>query len=165
MKIYNVNSFSPLQYGINKILFPFISFGLIVLLVIACSKTGEMKSIIGKPNTLAIFKAQEGFYWVVPGIGIEEIDNDKVRLKEDILVTYGKGEGKIDQIVKTLVELRQTQGGGYQATSSTVTETSGKDTIVTKLYDCFTGITTKKVDLTVVEVIEIKTGEYRRSDK
>lgn len=165
MNGYHAKSNSPFQIRIHRILFLFFLFSGIFLLVIACSKTGEMKSIAGKPNTLAIFKEQEGFYWVVPGIGIEKIENDHVWLKEDVLVTYGKGEGNIEQIVRTLVEHRQTQGGGYQATGSTITETSGKDTIVTKLYDCFTGITTKKLDLTVVEVIEIKTGEYRRSDK
>ena len=134
-----------------------IKFFATVLLIacIACSKTSEIKSIVGVENSVTVIKEKEGFYWAIPGKGIEKVDGDQIYINEDVIVSYGKGEGNIKRISETLRNNRQTQQGEYQATGSTITETINGKEVVTKLYECFTGRTSKPIVLTVVETVDV----------
>jgi hypothetical protein len=125
------------------------------LISFSCSKTSEIDPIIGADNTVTVIKEEKGFYWAIPGAGIEKVKGDKIFIKKDVIVSYGKGEGNIERISETLRNNRLTQRGTFQATSSTITETKDGKELITKLYDCFTGKTTEPITLTIVEIIEV----------
>lgn len=126
-----------------------------VLTSFSCSKTSEIDPIIGVENTVTVIKEEKGFYWAIPGSGIEKLEGDKIFIKKDAIVSYGKGEGNIEQISQTLRNFLHTQSGEFQATSSTITETKDGKEVITRLYDCFTGITTEPLTLTIVEIIDV----------
>ncbi len=144
------------QIRVNRKLLWLLLLIPLVSLIYSCNKTSEIEPIVGVEGTVTVFKDSENFYWAVPGNGIEKVDGDKIYIKANVIFSHGKGEGNLEQIAQTLKNNRHTQRGSFQATSSTITETDkdGKE-IITKLYDCFTGITTKPIELTVIEVVEV----------
>jgi hypothetical protein len=121
----------------------------------SCSKSSEIDPIIGVDNTVTVIKEEKGFYWAIPGAGIDRVEGDKIIIKKDVIVSYGKGEGNIKRISETLRNNRNTQRGSFQATGSAITETINGKEVVTKLYDCFTGKTTEPITLTITDVIDV----------
>lgn len=144
------------QIKVNRKLLRLFLLIPLVCLIYSCSKTSDIEPIVGVEGTVTVIKDSENFYWAIPGNGIEKVDGDKIYIKADVIFSHGKGEGNVEKIAQTLKNNRYTQRGSFQATSSTITETDkdGKE-IITKLYDCFTGITTKPIVLTITEVVEV----------
>lgn len=163
-KYNNLEDLKTLTNNLKKWLMFLIFITAVTILLNSCSKYGEIEGIIDKPNTIAIIKITDGHYWIIPGKGIEKIDGDTLFVKGDVLVTYGKGEGNTDKIVESLVNSRETQSGSYQATESTITEHINGKQVITKLTDCFTGVTTNDIKLEIKEVVGVKTGKYRRTE-
>lgn len=134
---------------------------LLIFFLWGCNQQPKLKTIIGKPDYLAIIKEKNGTYWVIPGEGITKYKDNQITFKKNILISVGNGEGDITEIVNMLVDNRETQRGSYQARETSSTKTINGKQITTKITDCSTGMSSKNFTLEIEKVIMIKKGKFK----
>jgi len=127
------------------------SFRLVLLLAlgfIACSPNleSDLRKASADPNAVMIVKDRGGEYVAFSAGRIAKIEGNKVTLKAGTLVTKGSGTASKDAIASELRNMRsKANPGGFGATKSTITGTSGSITIENESLE----------KDTVIDVVEI----------
>jgi TonB family protein len=137
-----------------------ILFFLSIASIFACSANleADLRKASSDPNAVMIVKDRDGNHVAFSAGRIVKIEGNKVTLKAGTLITKGSGTASSDAIARELRTMRsKANPGGFGATESTITGTSGSITIKNEVLE-------KETTIDVAEIVSLTGATSERTE-